>query len=95
MSTKNRVKYRFELTFPEVFTLRQLRNMKQRKVQYITIYKRIESALAKGEIKPVGKFRPKTQRGRRQTVYARANVADVALSISKSPALTKGELVLA
>lgn len=92
---KNRAKYRFSLTFPEVFTLRQLRNMKQRKVQYITIYKRIESALAAGTIREVGKFRPKAQRGRRQTVYALANVQDVALSVSKSPVLSKGELTLA
>lgn len=91
MSTK-RVTYRFNLTFPSAFTIRQLRDSKQRKVQYITIYKRVEAALAAGLIREVGKFRKKAQKGRMQKVYVLSNVTNVMLEVENA-GFTRGEFI--
>lgn len=76
MATKNskRVKYGFALDFPTTeFTLRDLRNMKSRKVQYITLYKRVRTALLEGVIVVSGKRQPKNVRkGRMELTYKRA-----------------------
>jgi hypothetical protein len=87
--SKTRAKYRFTLTLPSIFTVRKLRDIKKRSIQYITIYKRVEAALAAGVITKVGEFRKTAQRGRRQAVYALANVEVTALTVEKS--LGKGE----
>ena len=86
-----RLKYRFTLTLPEVFTLKQLM---QRGVHpsYITARKRVEKALAEGEVVEVAQFRAKAQRGRFQKIYAKANVENVQLAVSKVFA-SKGGLV--
>ncbi len=70
-----RVTYGFKLDFPQKdFTLRDLRNMKGRKVKYITIYMRVKNALKNGEIAVVGKKAPKhTRKGRQELVYSRVN----------------------
>ncbi len=87
-----RVAYRFTLTLPEAFTIRQLQRSKRGTVQYITLYKRIESMLKKGEIKAVGQFRAKAKRGRLQTIYTRSNVENVQLALEKAG--FKGDLRL-
>jgi len=73
--TKNRVNYGFALNFPETFTMRQLRNLKGRKIKYITIYKRVEKALKDGVITVTGKQEPNTVRkGRKELIYSLTNV---------------------
>jgi len=70
VKSKKRVAYGFKLDFPQTFTLRQLRNLKSRKVSYITIYMRVKKALAAGQIAVVGKQAPKTARkGRQELIY--------------------------
>lgn len=88
-----RVAYRFTLKLPEVFTIRQLQRAKRGTVQYITLYKRIEAMLAKGEVKVVGQFRAKAKRGRLQTVYTLANVENVQLALENAG--FKGDLRVA
>ena len=80
-TAKPRATYGFKLNFPETFTMRQLRNLKGRKIQYITLYMRVKSALKNGEIEVTGKQEPKTARkGRKEIVYSRVN--------AKTPAVT-------
>ena len=72
--TKTRATYGFALNFPQTFTMRQLRNLKGRKIQYITLYMRVKNALKAGQIEVVGKQEPKTTRkGRKELVYARTD----------------------
>ncbi len=73
-STK-RATYGFKLDFPATFTMRQLRNLKGRKVKYITLYMRVKNALKAGEISVVGKQEPKhTRKGRKELIFARTDV---------------------
>ena len=68
----NRIKYGFELNFPETFTLRDLRKAKSHKVKYITIYSRVKKALESGELAIDGLREPsKSRRGRKEIVYKR------------------------
>lgn len=90
--TKTRLPYRFTLTLPAAFTANQLM---QRGLhpQYITVRKRIEKALADGEIVEAAKFRPNDHTsGRLQRIYVRTNVENVQLTVEKAFA-GKGELV--
>ena len=81
-----RATYGFKLDFPDQFTLRQLRNMKGRKIQYITIYKRVEKALNLGEIVVVGTKQPdRVRKGRQELIYARVN--------AKTPVVTATPVV--
>ena len=90
--TKLRLPYRFTLTLPQVFTLKQLRRQRH-DISYITARKRIEKALVEGTIIEVAKFRPKShRRGRLQRVYAQADVENVQLVVEKAFA-DKGEIV--
>jgi hypothetical protein len=74
MTSTKRAPYGFKLNFPETFTMRQLRNMKGRKIQYITLYMRVKNALKTGEIAVVGKQEPAhVRKGRKELVYARVN----------------------
>lgn len=74
LTKTRRATYGFQLNFPETFTMRSLRNLKGRKIQYITLYMRVKAALKAGEIVVVGKQEPKTTRkGRKELVYQRAN----------------------
>jgi hypothetical protein len=73
---KNRVAYGFALEFPQRFTMRQLAN--GRKVQYITLYKRVQKALQNGELIVAGKqdftvSHKKKSKGRQQLIYQRVN----------------------
>lgn len=82
-----RIKYGFELNFPDTFTLRDLRKAKSHKVKYITVYSRVKQALDSGEIMIAGLKDPaKTRRGRKEYVYKRVtadqppvSTADVAV----------------
>ncbi len=72
--SKKRATYGFELNFPETFTMRQLRNLKGRKVKYITLYMRVKNALKEGVIVKVGTQEPsKVRKGRKEIVFARAD----------------------
>lgn len=83
VDTNKRVPYGFTLNFPETFTMRQLRNLKGRKIKYITLYMRVKNALKAGEIVVAGKQEPKAaRRGRKELIYARANVKASAASPS-------------
>ena len=74
--TAKRVKYGFELNFPNEFTLRDLRNLKGRKVKYITLYMRVKRALENGEISVSGEKAPtKARRGRKEIIYRLAEQA--------------------
>ena len=90
--SKLRLPYRFTLTLPQVFTLKQLRRQRH-DVSYITARKRVESALVDGTIIEVAKFRPANhRRGRLQRIYAQADVENVQLVVEKAFA-DKGEIV--
>ena len=90
--TKLRLPYRFTLTLPQVFTLKQLRRQRH-DVSYIAARKRIEKALLDGTVIEVAKFRPKAhKRGRLQVIYVKADVENVQLEVEKAFA-NKGELV--
>lgn len=70
-----RIKYGFELKFPNTFTLRDLRKTKNHKVKYITIYSRVKQALENGEIAIAGLKDPtKARRGRKEFIYKRLDV---------------------
>lgn len=86
----NRIKYGFELNFPETFTLRDLRKAKSHKVKYITIYSRVKKALDSGELVIDGLREPaKARRGRKEIVYKRVTQADpVATADVAVPAAT-------
>ena len=74
-----RVKYGFDLTFPNVFTIRDLRKAKSHKIRYITLYSRVKQALEDGTIVEAGLKDPdRTRRGRKEKIYRLANqeVAD-------------------
>ena len=73
--TAKRIKYGFELKFPNTFTLRYFRNAKHHKVKYITLYSRVKQALENGEIAIAGLKDPaKARRGRKEIVYKRLDV---------------------
>lgn len=73
-NTSKRIKYGFELNFPETFTLRDLRKAKSHKVKYITIYSRVKKALDSGELVIDGLKDPaKSRRGRKEIVYKRVS----------------------
>jgi hypothetical protein len=66
-----RIKYGFNLTFPDTFTLRDLRKATSYKVKPITIYSRIQKAIEAGEVVQAGLRDPaKSRRGRKELVYA-------------------------
>lgn len=90
-----RMKYRFEMELPKIFTVRSL-NKVRIGVKAITRYMRIQSALRKGEIVEVGLYRETNQRGRYQTVYALKNAKVTVLSVTKmlGTADVPGEFVL-
>lgn len=74
-----RVKYGFDLTFPNEFTIRDLRKAKSHKIRYITLYSRVKQALEDGTIVEAGLKDPdRTRRGRKEKIYRLANqeVAD-------------------
>ncbi len=65
-----RVKYGFELNFPDTFTLRDLRKQKSHKVKYITLYARVRKAIDEGMIVEAGLKEPAAaRRGRKEVVY--------------------------
>jgi hypothetical protein len=69
-----RATYGFALEFPKTFTMRQLRNLKGRKIQYITLYMRVKKALKDGEIVVTGKAEPaRNRKGRKELVFTRAD----------------------
>jgi hypothetical protein len=81
--TNKRVKYGFELNFPNEFTMRDLRNLKGRKVKYITLYMRVKRALENGEIAVSGEKNPtKTRRGRKELIYRRADAKETMVTAS-------------
>lgn len=85
VTKSKRVAYGFKLDFPETFTMRELRNSKGRKVQYITLYMRVKKALASGEIVVVGKQAPKkAHRGRKQLIYRRADAKTPIVTVEAS-----------
>ena len=82
----NRIKYGFELNFPETFTLRDLRKAKSHKVKYITIYSRVKKALDSGELVIDGLREPaKARRGRKEIVYKRVTQADPVATADVTP----------
>ena len=65
-----RIKYGFELNFPNEFTIRDLRKAKNHKVKYITLYSRVKRALEEGTIVEAGLKDPdRTRRGRKEMIY--------------------------
>jgi hypothetical protein len=83
----NRAPYGFALTFPQTFTLRDLRKAKSHKVKYITLYMRVKKALANGEIVVAGEKAPKNKRrGRREVIYNRVNATTPVVSASTTAA---------
>ena len=73
----SRTEYGFKLSFPKTpFTQNDLRNFKKySKIPYITIYKRIASAVNTGELVIKG-TKPAANRGRPQRVYARSDTVE-------------------
>ena len=72
-----RIKYGFDLTFPDTFTLRDLRKATHYKVKPITIYSRIRKAIEAGEVTEAGLRDPaKARRGRKEVVYAKVKVPE-------------------
>jgi hypothetical protein len=71
MSNKTkRIKYNTPLTFPQTFTLRELRKANANKMKLITIYSRVQNGIEDGTIEEVGIQEPTTsRRGRKQIVY--------------------------
>jgi 4'-phosphopantetheinyl transferase EntD len=85
MTATKRATYGFALNFPQTFTMRQLRNLKGRKIQYITLYMRVKKALKDGEIVVVGKQEPnRTRKGRKELIYARANAKTAVANVGAS-----------
>lgn len=77
----NRAPYGFKLEFPQTFTLRDLRKAKSHKIKYITIYARVQKALANGEIVVTGEKAPETKRrGAREKIYSRVNATEAIVS---------------
>ncbi len=77
MTATKRATYGFALNFPQTFTMRQLRNLKGRKIQYITLYMRVKNALKNGEIVVAGKAEPsRARKGRKELIYARVNAKE-------------------
>lgn len=65
-----RVKYGFELKFPQSFTLRDLFKAKHNKVKYITLHSRVRKAIENGTVVEDGLKNPnKTRRGRKEKMY--------------------------
>lgn len=90
--TNKRVKYGFELNFPNEFTLRDLRNLKGRKVKYITLYMRVKRALENGEIAVSGEKNPnKARRGRKELIYRRADAKQTL--VTATPATVPAEAI--
>lgn len=84
-----RATYGFNLNFPETFTMRELRNMKGRKIKYITLYMRVKNAVAAGEIEVVGKKEPaRNRKGRKELIYARVNAKTAVVSATNEVADT-------
>lgn len=82
----SRIKYNFQLNFPETFTMSDLRKAKCHKVKYITLYARVRKALDNGVLVEAGLKNPdKARRGRKEVVYKRVDAqpavatADVAV----------------
>ena len=72
-----RIKYGFDLKFPDTFTLRDLRKATSYKVKPITIYSRIRKAIEAGEVTEAGLRDPaKARRGRKEVVYAKVKVPE-------------------
>ena len=73
-SKSKRVTYGFKLDFPEEFTMSDLREQKNYRVKYITLYMRVKNGLKNGVIVPAGvKVSDHTRRGRKEIVYRRAD----------------------
>jgi len=74
----NRTEYGFRLNFPKTpFTQNDLRGFKKYAgIPYITIYKRIKTAVNTGELVIKG-TKPNSGRGRPQAVYVRSDTVDV------------------
>lgn len=86
MTTTKRATYGFKLDFPQTFTMRQLRNLKGRKIQYITLYMRVKKALETGEIEVTGKQEPnRTRKGRKELVYSRVNAKTAVATTENVP----------
>lgn len=85
--TKTRVTYGFKLELPESFTIRGLIRQKRNKIDYITLYKRVEKGLKEGTLVKAGLQKPKTNRkGRWETLYNRVNAKVAVIEVTASPA---------
>lgn len=75
--TSERTEYGFRLSFPKTpFTQNDLRSFKKySKIPYITIYKRIKTAVNTGELLIKG-TKPASGRGRPQAIYVRSDVVE-------------------
>ena len=71
----NRTEYGFRLSFPKTpFTQSDLRGFKKyAKIPYITVYKRIKTAVETGELVITG-TKQTGGRGRPQAIYSRADL---------------------
>jgi hypothetical protein len=73
MSTKRKITYGFKLDFPAKFTMHQLCRLRH-DMKYITAHKRVEKALATGELVVVGREEPEvTRKGARRLIYQRVD----------------------
>lgn len=70
MSKTKRIKYNTPLTFPQTFTLKELRKANANKMKLITIYSRVQNGIENGTIEKVGLKDPsESRRGRKEFVY--------------------------
>lgn len=70
MSKTKRIKYNTPLTFPQTFTLRELRKANANKMKLITIYSRVRNGIEDGTIEEDGIRQPSaSRRGRKEIVY--------------------------
>jgi hypothetical protein len=84
VTPEGRARYNFDLEIPDVFTMHLLQRSTGSKICYVTLHKRVENALKRGEIREVGKVVGGHSHGRPQKVYARTQVTDIALAVNNA-----------
>jgi hypothetical protein len=84
-----RIKYGFELNFPNEFTIRDLVRAKRNTVKYITLHSRVKRAIEEGTVIEAGLKEPThTRRGRKETIYRLVQEAPVATAEVATPSAT-------
>lgn len=83
MSNKTkRIKYNTPLTFPQTFTLKELRKANANKMKLITIYSRVQNGIEDGTIEKIGLKDPsESRRGRKEFVYKTVEVKPIPIDL--------------